>query len=197
MAVSVHWLCPVTLLGSRLWVLNREMRVRTSGMQSELTLSLSFSVLAGHCISRELEHKGYKEIAPAPLPGPVVGDTCWCTFVLLISSDFSITSPVRQKNRNAIQPLPNLQQEIKGVGGWDEGKYAKSIICLCFPVCNFEGPIWRILLPLSCMSPLLLHNHLNAENEEAYFRSLRIFYMMTSIFTFSHTGKTQFSWSAI
>lgn len=75
--------------------------------------------------------------------------------------------------------------------GWMRELTQRQSFLVCSPVCNFEG-LNGMLLPLSFMSPLLLHNHVNAENEEALFQGLRIFCMMTSIFTFSHIGKSHF-----
>lgn len=91
-----------------------------------------------------------------------------------------------------MQLSSNLQQEVKEVGGMDEGTYAKRVIFWFALLSVILKDSNGMLLPLSFMSPLLLHNHVNAENEEALFQGLRIFCMMTSIFTFSHIGKSHF-----
>lgn len=158
-------------------------------MQSELTLSLCSFVLAGHCLSRKPGAQGL-HIGPK-----MVGDTSWCTFSFACFSRLYTTSLIRQKTETKSNFYPIYSRKSKK---WVEGgKIRKEYhFLVSFPVCNFEGLIWWRLLPLSFMSPLLQHNHVNAENEEASFKSLRIFYMMTSIFTFSHTGISHFSWRA-
>lgn len=109
----------------------------------------------------------------------------FCLFLKTLRHKFC-----KAKNRNKIQLLPNLQQEVEGVGEMRE-----NIQSIMFQFA-FLSVILKdqngMLLPLSFMSPLTLHNHMNAEDEEASFKSLRIFCMMTSIFTFSHTGKSHF-----
>lgn len=164
------------------------MGVRTSDTQSGLSLSLCFFVLAGHCLPRELGAQGL-------YTGPkVVGDTSWCTFCFACFFRLYVTNSARQKNRNKIQLLPNLQQEVEGMGGM-RGNAQSLIFLVCFPVCNFEGPKRNAPAIIIYVS-LIRYNHMNAENEEASFKSLRIFCMMTSIFTFSHIRKCHFSWSA-
>lgn len=59
--------------------LKLKVRVRTSIMQSELTLSLCSFVLAGHCLSGEPGAQGL-QVGPQD-----VGDTSWCTFCLALS----------------------------------------------------------------------------------------------------------------
>lgn len=98
---SVLWTCLGVHLGSRLWAINEKVRVRTRVMQSELTSSLCFLVLA----------------QGLPTDPKMVEDTSWCTFCFACFLRLYVTNSARQKkkNINKNQLLPNLQQEVKGV----------------------------------------------------------------------------------
>ena len=90
-------------------------------MQSEFTISLSSFVLAGHWVSKESTRATNR---PPNGRRHILVHFLFCLFLKTFPSQFL----QGKENRIKIQLLPNLQQEIKGVSGWDEGKYTKSII---------------------------------------------------------------------
>lgn len=185
---SVHWTCPGVHLESRLWALNKQVGERTSDMQSESSLSRCFFVRAGHYLSRELGTQGLQT-------GPkMVGNTSWCTFCFACFFRLYVTNSARQKTETKSNFYLIYSRKSKEWMGW--GKICKVLFFWFAFLSVILKDQKGMLLPLSCVSPLLVHNHMNAENEEASFKSLRIFCMMTSIFTFSHTRKSHFSWSA-
>lgn len=93
-------------------------------MRSQLTLSLCSFASAGHCLSRELGAQGL-QIDPKIDSRRYILVHFFFLFFLLFLETLCHKS-CKAKNRNKIELLPNLQQEIKGVGGMRENMWRIS-----------------------------------------------------------------------
>ena len=110
------------------------MGVRTSGMWLTFTISLSSFVLVRHCVSRASEHKGYRQ---TPILVHIL-------FSLVLKTFPSLVLQGRKQTKSNFYPIIAGNQR----GEWLMRENMQRVsFWVCFPVCNFEGPIWWWLLP--------------------------------------------------